>query len=407
MRCAWVFVTVAVTALVLVGCGSRGDEGPIADLIAIDPPAQPGSLAPNLSVSPSGRVYLTWIEPLGESDHALSFSVLEGSRWDVPRTVARGRGWLVNWADFPSLLPVSDDTLFAHWLVLRDVSREAYDIHVARSTDGGATWSGPVVPHRDGTQSEHGFVSMWPVGTHEAGLVWLDGRKSAGGDAGEMTLRSARMDEQGALHDEVELDGRVCDCCQTAAATTADGPVIAYRDRDPSEIRDISVVRLRDRSWTPPMPASDDRWQIAGCPVNGPALDARGTTLALAWFTAAGNVPRVFVSFSRDSGATFEPPIRVDDDHPLGRVAVGVTGTGRALVSWLEQRGDAAEIRVRGVTPGLAPGAAAVVASTSAARVSGFPRMRIAGDRVVFAWTEPSDGAAPSRIRSAVARIVH
>ena len=69
--------------------------------------------------------------------------------------------------------------------------------------------------------------------------TWLDGRntKTSGHDhsqmehSGAMTLRAGVFDSNGSTIDEWELDNMTCDCCQTAAAMTPNGPVVVYRDR--------------------------------------------------------------------------------------------------------------------------------------------------------------------------------
>ncbi len=63
---------------------------------------------------------------------------------------------------------------------------------------------------------------------------------------------------------------------------TARGPVVAYRDRSVDEVRDIAVVRRVNGTWTTPAVVHDDHWQIAACPVNGPALASRGDTVVIA-----------------------------------------------------------------------------------------------------------------------------
>jgi hypothetical protein len=200
----------------------------------------------------------------------------------------------------------------------------------------------------------------------------------------------------------VIIDDRICDCCQTSAAITARGPVVVYRDRSPDEIRDISIVRRVDGKWTEPARVHADEWQIEGCPVNGPSVIATGEEVAVAWFTGARDTARVNVAFSHDAGATFSAPVRVDDGNPAGRVDVEFDGSGRALVSWLERVGEAgAEVRVRAIAPDGQRSPAMVVASSAAARTSGFPRMVRSGDEIVFAWTQPGD---TSRVRLAVAR---
>jgi hypothetical protein len=109
--------------------------------------------------------------------------------------------------------------------------------------------------------------------------------------------------------------------------------------------------------------------------------------------------PRVTVAFSTDSGATFGPPIRVDDGRPLGRVDVVFLAGGAALVAWLEQVEAGASLRVRRMRADGGRGEAVTVAESSEARSSGFPRMVRSGGEVTLAWR---DAAEPPRVRSAV-----
>ena len=163
----------------------------------------------------------------------------------------------------------------------------------------------------------------------------------------------------------------------------------AYRDRSQTEIRDIAVVRLVDGEWTEPVHVHDDNWRYPGCPVNGPQLSAAGDAVAVAWFTAPEQKRAVYAAFSVDAGASFDEPIRVDDGDPLGRVDIELLENGDALVVWLERTADAAEVRARVVGPGGVVGSSLLVAATSEAGSSGFPRMVRAGEEVLFAWIEP------------------
>ena len=397
----------ACVLVALAGCAGPRVETPMT-VRELASPAGPGSGEPNLAVAPDGRVLLSWIEPAGEDRHALRYASLDRSgSWSPPRTIAEGARWFVNWADFPALAALPDGTLFAHWLAKTGPSTYAYDVQVAGSRDDGKTWSRPVVPHRDGTQTEHGFVSMTPWSSQAMGIVWLDGRKTAGaahaahGEAGaEMSLVHTTLDRDGKLGQETVVDGRVCDCCQTDMARTGDAVVDVYRDRSEKEVRDMSVVRFADGRWSPPRTLAADGWEINGCPVNGPAVAADGPKVAVAWFTAAGDKPRVKIAFSADSAASFGSPIVVDDGRPLGRVDVVLLDNDTALVSWLEQ-GDkgAATLRIRRIATDGSRGAAAAVAESTGARSSGFPRMARSGPKVILAWRDASD---PPKVRTGV-----
>jgi hypothetical protein len=115
-----------------------------------------------------------------------------------------------------------------------------------------------------------------------------------------------------------------------------------------------------------------DGWLIPGCPVNGPAMAADGDHVAIAWFTAARDSPRVNVAFSDDSGQRFSRPIRVDLGQASGRVAIALLPDLSALVAWLETVGQDATIQLRRVSREGGLGAPQAAARTSAARASGF-----------------------------------
>ena len=405
-RAGTVLLTLATAGALATAC-ERGDAaGATESAFAIESvasPASPGSAEPNLALA-GDRVYMSWLEPV-DSGHALRFATLEGTRWSEPRTIRAGRDFFVNWADFPSIQPLGDGRLAAHWLQRNGNGTYAYGVRVALSDDDGQRWSAPLTPHHDDSPTEHGFVTLWPEeGTLNA--VWLDGRKfsKSGHDtSNEMMLVSTTVDATGTRAAEVRLDERTCDCCQTDAAVTAEGPIVTYRDRSPDEIRDIYVTRRIGGKWTTGAPVHADNWKVDFCPVNGPAIAADERRVALAWFTAANDSARVKVAFSDDAGARFGAPVRVDEGNPAGRVDVAMLPDGNALVTWIERiGGDTAAVRLRRVSRDGTLGATRTVARSSAARASGFPRMVISGPDVVFAWTEPGK---PSHVRVARAAL--
>jgi hypothetical protein len=119
----------------------------------------------------------------------------------------------------------------------------------------------------------------------------------------------------------------------------------------------------------------------------------------VAWFTAAADKPLVKVAFSPDAGATFEEPVIVDDQRPLGRVDVLLLDDGTALVSWLQQVENRARVRIRRIARNGKADQPLTVAESSGARATGFPRMARVKDEVVIAWR---DAAEPPRVHTAV-----
>ncbi|HEU4712865.1 MAG TPA: sialidase family protein [Pyrinomonadaceae bacterium] len=401
-------------AVVSLNCHTRGDRPSISATnpppLVIRPTESPSggdSREPELTTTPDGRVILSWVEKLSDKRHALRTATLNQDGWSEARSVSEGENWFVNWADFPSVIALKDGTLAAHWLVKSGSGTYAYDVNISTSKDSGKTWLKPLVPHRDHTQTEHGFVSLIPLSDGRLGAIWLDGRNMKNMKESDehapspesMTLRYATIDANGNLSDEAELDERVCECCQTSAAITSQGPIAVYRDRSTSEVRDIYVVRNVNGSWTTPRAVFADNWQINGCPVNGPAIAADGDRVAVAWFTSPSETPRVKIVFSQDGGATFGQPIQIDDGASVGRVDVLMLPDGSALVCWLSGTTAGGAIKVRRVTANGSVGPPAVIAQTDTSRSSGFPRMARLGGEVHFAWTE---FGKPSRVRTAV-----
>ena len=135
--------------IVNFGCVRRGDESAVsrAEPQASEPalvirpaesPATGDSREPELTATPDGRVVLSWVEKTGAKRYALRAVVLERHVWGGTLTVAEGDNWFVNWADFPSVIGLTDGTLAAHWLVRSGSATYAYDVNIARSESRGA-----------------------------------------------------------------------------------------------------------------------------------------------------------------------------------------------------------------------------------------------------------------------------
>lgn len=412
--------------LALGACGTGADtdsaagrgpalalEAPSARVEWALPATGPGSSAPDLVTGPDGQLLLSWVNSREGRRHAFQVSRFDPAlqQWrTAPTTIAIGNRMFVNWADTPHVLPTADGALWAHWLQRSGEAAYAYDVVLARSRDGGANWGPPLVPHDDGTQTEHGFVSMWPQ-DDGIGLAWLDGRNTTGASheghgmdaAGlpqtggrPMTLRAATFDAAMRRVTGQEIDASVCDCCQTAAAVTARGPLLVYRGRTGAEVRDILTTRFDGTAWRAPAPVHADDWVMPACPVNGPAVAARGDAVVVAWYTAPDGQSRVRLARSDDAGDTFAAPVELDAGAQVqGRVAVALDDQ-QAWAVWLREDAAGAQslmLSRRSLDLGREYERVELARLQGRGRATGFPKLQVIGREAYVVWTDVIDGA--------------
>jgi len=386
-----------------------------ADAVVVELMPSPAAINSSLSrviTDSKGRVYLSWVTREDELA-TLSYSKFEGGSWSDPAIISSGDNWFNNWADFPSLL-VNADNMAAHWLSMSAEGSYDYDIKVAFYSSGNDSWGKGITIHKDGISAEHGFVAMLPMSEGRTFISWLDGRETAGsgehvtgssadpGMPGAMTLRAGIFDSAGATVSEWELDHRVCDCCQTSAAMSAAGPLVVYRDRSEEEIRDIYITRYVNGAWSEPMLIHNDGWEIAGCPVNGPAIAARGEQVAVSWFTAKDDAPLVQLVVSTDSGKSFSVPVLVASQTTNGRVGTTILESGDIAVSWMDTEGPDAKIMLTRFSAEGNLLETTQIANSKASRRSGFPIIDSVGNDVYVTWTDVS-GTAQVK----VARVIY
>ena len=373
------------------------------------------SSVPNICVANDGGLLVTEVR-----EYEGGVSELWLTRKGRESLIAKGTDWIVNWADFPTILSFgeSGENLVASYLVESDPEKFAYDVRLVLSNDGGESWSDPIAPHADGTITEHGFVSLVEVREDAFMVVWLDGRNYAEleGDLvsddikDQMQLRAALINSSGVIEEEFVIDPNVCSCCGTDLAATPGGISVVYRDRHVGEVRDISLSRYEFSTgqWTEPQTVHNDGWVIAGCPVNGPAIDSREERVVVCWYTEIDGTPAVLASHSMDGGITFSDPMKINSEYTQGRIDVILLDDNSATLSWIEGEIGSVNLQVRTYKFGdhddvsiiLSP--AITVTPMNGSRASGFPKMMKQstehGDEIVFVYTHLSIDEATQKL---------
>ncbi len=349
------------------------------------------------------QLILSWVEQKEDLSSSLSMSKFQNGRFSEVIKISEGDNWFVNWADFPSVTAYAgnENHLVAHWLQKSGEGTYDYDVKISQTKDGGTTWSPPFTLHSDGIKAEHGFVSLTPAGEDRMFAVWLDGRNTKDkihdsktnphSHSESMTLRSCEFDINGNVYQETELDHRVCDCCQTdVVQPEGKNPLVVYRDRSDTEVRDIFIKRKVNNKWMAPKPVWSEGWHIAGCPVNGPTIAHSDSFVAVAWYTESNETPKILLSFSNNHGSDFQKPIRIDNGNPIGRVDLVFQNGNTAWVSWIEKSESGAQLRIAKVNQDEKL-EDHFVTNISEKRKSGFPILALYQDDLYLSYSEVVD----------------
>ncbi len=377
-----------VLILCLTSCAQPG-KNLLEEVNYVDAPAGKNSSLPYL-FSNEEKTLMSWVENSGDTLTSLRYAEMKEGKWQASREILQGDDWFVNWADFP-MIAENKGNLLSHVLKKSASGTYSYDVKLNVLPALSTNWKTDMPLHTDGTPTEHGFLSAVPYKDSSFFVTWLDGRntiENKDGSRGAMSVRAAIVSAKGKVSMDTILDNRTCDCCQTTAAITKNGPIVIYRDRSEEEIRDMSIVRWVGGKWTAPKSIYQDNWLIKGCPVNGPKVASWGNNLAVAWFTAAGDVPKVNLVFSNDGGEHFGSPIAVAEVNAIGRVDVLLLDADTAIVSWMESKDIGAQLKALKIASTGKKSDYKIIAEMDGSRKTGFPQMELVKDKVYFAWTD-------------------
>ena len=128
MHILWILGWALHAAVPTAGPLPAGADRPV--LKALPNPAAERSALPTLALGADGVLYLSWVESGPDGATILRFASLGEDGWSSPRTIASGKNWFVNWADFPSMTAIADGTLAAHYLARLGSGVYSYGVQI-------------------------------------------------------------------------------------------------------------------------------------------------------------------------------------------------------------------------------------------------------------------------------------
>ena len=196
-----------------------------------DAVAASDALGTSAAVDSSGRLWVAYAEAATPRTHVVVVrSDDHGKHWGPAiRVTSKAAPVSADGENRPKLAFGPQGDVYVSWTSPTSAQYTA-DIRFARSLDGGATWSAPVVVHRDRQIITHRFESMVVGRDGRIWIAWIDKRDLAIAQAAQRDYAGAAVyyaysDDRGATwRGDFKVADQSCECCRIALATDAAGP---------------------------------------------------------------------------------------------------------------------------------------------------------------------------------------
>lgn len=413
---------IGLAFVLATACGRPDATAPGTDAVAPPPDS-----ATQLAIE--GRVNATPSIASDGTAVAVAWGAASGDRTGVFVATSRDAGAtfdapvLVNAAEtarlggeFPPRVAIRGNDVTVVW-----TARASHDapttIEVAHSIDGGRTFGDARPLQARSAAGARGWPALALARDGAAHAVWLDHRGLAAQAAGHhhggtaSAVDGVAQAQKSAIYyaaagtsatPEVAIAPGVCYCCKTALATGTQGEVYAaWRHVYPGNLRDIAFAVSRDegRTFEAPVRISEDKWELNGCPDDGPAMavDASGEIHVVWPSLVQGAQPRgaLFYASSRD-GRTFSARVEVPTlgsvkpSHPQ----IAIDGRGRVLLAWDEQQGQRRVSAAREIVRRDDGASFGEIVRLSEGDAAYYPAIAAAGDRFVAVWSEAGEATS-------------
>ncbi|HKD37536.1 MAG TPA: sialidase family protein [Pirellulales bacterium] len=329
---------------------------------------------PQLAVASDGKVFITYgrdnviyFAVKSDAAHGFSPSIFVARVSQMPLGVRRG-----------SRIAVSGGGLVITAVDGRQGHGKDEDLHAWRSTDGGATWQGPVTINGETASAREGLhhLAASPDGTLYC--VWLDLRVKG------TRLYGAYSTDGGTVWTERLLyrspDGSVCQCCQPQVAFDARGGLHVMWRNELAGNRDMYLMNSKDsgRTFDKPIKLGTGTWPLDACPMDGGGLAA----------DAGGNVTTIW---RRENDLYRCTPGEREGLLARGMQGWATTGPGGIYLTWITAR--------PGAVMALLPGTQRPIKLAESGSDPVIAAAPNGNGPAVIAWEEPHGGQTNVEIR--------
>jgi hypothetical protein len=300
-----------------------------------------GSFNPFIAVDPRGKFYLVYVQRTGGESNVMLRHSADGINFSAPvRVNDRAGDGTVRNENPPKVAFGPQGEVYVCWASER--GKWKGNVRFARSTDGGKTFVPALTINSDGMgePAGHAFQSLAVDKQGRIYIAWIDERNKQKEDRGGEIWLAVSRDRGKTFARDRRILTDVCECCRTNLQVDAAGTLyLSYRTvpRIGPMYRDTVIARSQDGGKTfATTLASEDKWEINGCPVAGPSFSFDPTgNLTAVWFMGGGVRPGLYYATSADKGASFAPRQLLDPEQKIGKhTHTASLADGKVLVAW-------------------------------------------------------------------------
>ena len=334
----------AVSLLGVLGPSARAAPTPpfFSPAVQVDQAPAYAAGTPSLLMGSDGWTYVAyaaWGGPVTGTDVFFSKS-RDGRTWTAPARVNNDAGGATQ--SEPSLTLDVSNNIYIAWTDTRNGNN---DVFFSKSTDGGLSFSANVRVNDVTTNSQsEPSLAVDPTNNHVIHVVWTDTRSAVNGPDifyinstdGGLSFNPASL--------RINTDATALEQGAPRVAVAPDRSVdVVWRDpRNAAKGPDIYFAKSTDigATWTPPVIVNDD----AGAAVQAEPRIAINQTGAIfvAWTDSrsANTASDIYATRSTNGGASFAANIRVNDDQgPVQQLAPSLAVRGsRVQLAWQDFR---------------------------------------------------------------------
>jgi hypothetical protein len=259
-----------------------------------------------------------------------------------------------------------------------------------RSTDGGATWASHV---RVDVATGNGMTRLGTLAARN-GRELLCGYILADSNDANAQGHLARSTDGGAtwlpsLYATAASPGLTCDCCPPGLVVQGNRAAFLFRNND-SNVRDIRAAISEDYgasiSATHDLDPRD--WDISSCPSTGPDGHLHGDSLVHVWMAGEVSPSRVYVGTAH-TGTGLGSVTALDDTSGGAQNFPRVAGNGDTLmVVWRQMVAGFSDVQLRWSTSGVAALRAPLRVNADPSGTQDLPDVAFANGEVHVVWQD-------------------